>query len=384
MFNTSKLEISKSALINNLTFIRQLLSPNVILSSVVKGNAYGHGIEVFVPLAESCGVKHFSVFSADEALRVSEVSNRNSTILIMGMLSNEALEWAITKEVEFFVFGLDRLYHALEIAGRLGKAAKVHIELETGMNRTGFPEENLETVANLLKKHSDLLIFQGLCTHFAGAESITNYYRVKKQKQRYNKILKWFKTKHNLVPILKHTACSAAVIRHPETHMDLVRVGILQYGFWPSPETFIEYTSHQKEKINPLKPLISWKSEVMNIKKVKTGDFIGYGTSYLASQDMTIAVVPVGYAHGFSRALSNQGRVLIKGERVSVLGIVNMNAMVINVTGIKNVQNGDEVVIIGKQGDMAISVASFSEFSNQVNYELLTRLPERLPRQLVD
>lgn len=384
MFNTSKLEISKSALINNLTFIKKLIAPNVILSSVVKGNAYGHGIESFVPLAEDCGVNHFSVFSADEALRVSEASNGNSTILIMGMLNNEALEWAIQADVEFFVFGLDRLYNALEVAGRLGKAAKVHIEIETGMNRTGFPQENLAMVAQLLKKHSDLLTFQGLCTHFAGAESIANYYRVKKQKQRYHKILKWFKAHYELVPKLKHTACSAAVIRNPETHMDLVRVGILQYGFWPSPETFIEYSSHQEEKINPLKQLISWKSEVMNIKEVKTGDFIGYGTSFLASQDMTVAVIPVGYAHGFSRALSNQGRILIKGERVSVLGIVNMNAMVVNVTGIKNVQNGDEVVIIGKQGDKTISVASFSEFSNQVNYELLTRLPERLPRTIVD
>ena len=160
----------------------------------------------------------------------------------------------------------------------------------------------------------------------------------------------------------------------------MVRIGIMQYGFWPSDETLINYLSKKEEKVDPLQRVISWKSKVMSTKEVNTGEFIGYGTTYLAHKKMKIATIPVGYAHGFSRSLSNQGRVLIKGKRVGVVGIVNMNLMTVDVTDIPEIQKGDEVVLIGKQGDLAISVASFSELSNQLNYELLTRLPYKIPR----
>jgi alanine racemase len=122
----------------------------------------------------------------------------------------------------------------------------------------------------------------------------------------------------------------------------------------------------------------------MNVKKVKTGEFIGYGTTYLAQRDMTIATVPIGYSHGFARGLSNIGRVLVNGDRVGVIGMVNMNLLTIDVTGCSNVKKGDEVVIIGKQGELELSVSSFSELSSQVNYETLTRLPNEIPRKIVD
>jgi alanine racemase len=187
-----------------------------------------------------------------------------------------------------------------------------------------------------------------------------------------------------LSPEQKHTACSAAALRYPKFQMDMVRLGIIQYGFFPNKEILIEYLTKKKETENPLKRLISWKSHVMDVKKVKTGEFVGYGTSYLANYDLKIAIIPVGYAHGFSRNLSNQGIVLINGQRVSVVGTVNMNMITVDVTQVNSVEKGDEVVLIGKQGDLEISVSSFSEFSEQVNYELLTRLPENLPRLVVD
>jgi alanine racemase len=383
MFNPSRLEINKSALENNLNFIKKLIGPNVTFSSVVKGNAYGHGIEVFVPLLEACGQNHFSVFSADEALRVLRSSTGQTTVIIMGMISNDAMEWAIMNEIEFFVFELDRLEHAAKTAQQLGKAAKVHIELETGMNRTGFTEKEMAKMANLLQRYNSSLEFKGLCTHFAGAESIANYVRIQKQKERYQQMAERLKTEYQLVPQIQHTACSAAAIRYPETQMDLVRIGILQYGFWPSPETFIEYASDKEDKITPLRRIISWKSEVMSVKEVKTGEFVGYGTSYMAHKDIQVATIPVGYSHGFSRSLSNQGRVLIHGQRMGVIGTVNMNVIVVDVTDLDHVQKGDEVVLIGYQGDAEITVASFSDFSSQVNYELLTRLPESLPRQVI-
>ena len=383
IYHTSYLEISKSALEHNLQFLKNFIGNGVQLSSVVKGNAYGHGLEVFVPLAENCGINHFSVFSADEALHVHNSIRENSTVMIMGLINNEQLEWAIENNIEFYVFELDRLEKALETAKRIGKKAKIHIEVETGMNRTGFAMSQLPAVLKLLKNNSDYLFFKGLCTHFAGAESIANYYRIKKQQQVFQKVVKKVTTS-GLNPEQKHTACSAAALRYPKFQMDMVRLGIIQYGFFPNKEILIEYLTKKKETQNPLKRLISWKSRVMDVKKVKTGEFVGYGTSYLANSDLKIAIIPVGYAHGFSRNLSNQGIVLINGQRVSVIGTVNMNMITVDVTQVNSVEKGDEAVLIGKQGDLEISVSSFSEFSEQVNYELLTRLPENLPRLVVD
>ena len=381
--NTSYLEISKSALEHNIQFLKNYIGNDVQISSVVKGNAYGHGLEVFVPLAEHCGINHFSVFSADEALRVHNSSTQNSTVMVMGLISNEQLEWAIENNIEFYVFEQDRLEKALETAKRIGKIAKVHIEVETGMNRTGFATDQLSAVLKLLKNNPANIQFKGLCTHFAGAESIANYYRIHKQQQIFQKVIKKVAST-GLMPVQKHTACSAAALRYPKFQMDMVRLGIIQYGFFPNKEILIEYLTKKKQTENPLKRLISWKSHVMDVKKVKTGEFVGYGTSYLANSDLKIAIIPVGYAHGFGRNLSNQGIVLINGQRVSVVGTVNMNMITVDVSQVNSVEKGDEVVLIGKQGDLEISVSSFSEFSDQVNYELLTRLPENLPRLIVD
>ena len=160
----------------------------------------------------------------------------------------------------------------------------------------------------------------------------------------------------------------------------MVRIGILQYGFWPSKETLIQFFSKKSIQTDPLTQVLSWKSSIMSLKKVKTGEFISYGTSYLAQKDIKIALIPIGYSHGYARKLSNQGRVLINGQRVAVIGMVNMNMLIIDVTTIESVKLGDEVILIGQQGDLSINVSSFSEFSDQLNYELLTRLPGGIPR----
>ena len=154
----------------------------------------------------------------------------------------------------------------------------------------------------------------------------------------------------------------------------------MQYGYWSSRETLINYLSKKKNKIDPIQRIITWKSKIMTIKTVKTGEFIGYGTSYMAENEMQIGIIPVGYSHGYSRSLSNQGRILINGHRASVIGMVNMNMLVADITYIPGTKPGDEVILIGNQGDLAISVSSFSELSDQLNYEMLTRLPQDIPR----
>ncbi|WP_276496048.1 alanine racemase [Pontibacter litorisediminis] len=383
MLHSSYIEISKSALQNNIAFLRGIIGPDVQLSSVVKGNAYGHGIEQFVPLAQQCGVTHFSVFSADEAERLLQALTQPATVMVMGYLDNPELEWAIQNELEFFIFELDRLIEAAAVAKRLGKRARVHLELETGMNRTGFDKAALEQAEVLLESSRNEVELQGICTHFAGAESMQNHGRVQEQLHLYRQqVERLQKAGHQ--PRQLHTACSAALVSYPETHLDMVRVGIMQYGFWPSPETYSQYMGQQQEKRDPLRRLINWKSRIMSLKSVPEGEYIGYGNSFQAPRDMLLAIVPVGYAWGYSRTLSNQGQVLIKGRRAAVVGTVNMNVMMVDVTNLPEVQKGDEVVLLGKQGDENITVASFAELSTQLNYELLTRLPLNIPRYVVD
>jgi alanine racemase len=376
----SKIYLSQSSLANNLDFIRQQLGDDVLLSSVVKGNAYGHGIAQFVIMAEQCGVRHFSVFCADEAYQVREASTEKSDIMIMGDIANEDLTWAIENGIEFFVFEFDRFIEAVEVAKSLGIKAKIHIEVETGLNRTGFDKDSLPELAKIIVNNVEHVSLEGICTHLAGAESIANHVRIKKQLSIFNQTVKWL-NKKGIIPKRKHTACSAAAMTYPKTRMDMVRIGILQYGFWPGPETFIHFLGKQKVeyKQDPLKRVIKWKSTVMSTKSIARGEFIGYGNSYLAHQDMRVATVPVGYSHGYSRVLSNQGRALINNSRVGVIGLVNMNMMMLDVTEV-DVSKGDEVILIGGDNGLEISVASFGELSNQLNYELLTRLPYRIPR----
>lgn len=383
----SHLELSRSAFENNLAFIRELIGDGVVFCSVIKGNAYGHGIDRFVPLAEECGVRYFGVFSADEAAEAVEASSGNSHIIIMGMVGKRLLEWAIENELSFFVFEPDRLREAIIASGKVGKPARVHLHLETGMNRLGLEREMLPEVISLIKDAGDKVTVEGICTHYAGAESVANHVRVINQIKKFEELSLWLE-EEGITFKYRHTAGSAATLNYPETVMDMVRVGIAQFGFWPNRETYMHYMKKNSEGreqfIDPLKRVLSWKSKVMSIKRVVAGEFVGYGNVYLTSRDQTIASIPIGYSHGFARSLTNVGIVLINGKRAPVAGLVNMNLLTVDVTDIPDVQKGDEVVIIGEQGEQEISLASFSEMTNNMNYELLVRLPAKMPRRIVE
>ncbi len=382
--HTSYIEISKSAYQNNIQFIREQVGEETIISSVVKGNAYGHGIENIVTIAEDAGIRHFSTFSTDEAYRVLEASRKGSEVMIMGRLDNETLPWIIDNGISFYVFEFDRLDAAVTEAKRLGIKAKIHVEVETGFHRTGFEWEEREPLLQVLQKNRHHLELVGLCTHYAGAESINNYVRIQNQIQKFQDYKNWL-IQAGLGFRLYHTACSAACLSYPQTIMDMVRIGILQYGFWPSQETYMsKFRQLDPHKINPLKRLITWKSRVMSIKSVAMGSFVGYGNSFMAHRDMVIAQVPVGYSHGYSRILSNGGKVLIHGKILPVVGTVTMNTIAVDITDLKAVKKEDPVVIIGKQRKNEITVASFGESAQQINYELLTRLPQDIPRKIVN
>lgn len=386
-FPTSVIELSQTALRKNITFLRTYLPEGCEFCSVIKGNAYGHGIATYLPMVEKCGVKTFAVFNADEAWVAWNSARKSSHIIIMGDLEGVALEWAIENGLAMFVFNLERLKDAARIAHRMGKRARVHLELETGLNRTGLRKEELLLCKRFLDDHPDDIRIEGVCTHYAGAESIANYLRVQNQMVLFGELCGYL-DEMGVSYGSKHTACSAAAIRYPATVMDMVRFGIAQYGFWPTREVRMDYVLKETDaghdsSHDPLKRILTWKSRIMSIKDVNLGQFVGYGNSYLTTRRQRIATIPVGYFHGFTRQLSNLGHVLIQGRRCPVVGVVNMNLMQVDVTDTREAAIGDEVVILGKQRKAEISVGSFSDLTRVLNYEVLVRIPSEIPRVVV-
>jgi alanine racemase len=384
----SEILISAGAYRHNLAWLRRELGPNVGLVSVVKANAYGHGIDVMVPLAERLGVRDFAVFSADEARAVRVASDGESRVTIMGYVADEDLDWTVAEGVAFYVFDRERLAAARAAAGRVSRAARIHLQIETGMNRVGLDQDALAEAASAIAGAGGRLDVAGVCTHLAGAESVGNYLRIQEQLRRFHERCA-FLIDRGLSLGRRHVASSAAALIMPEARLDLVRVGISQYGYWPSQETrmrfMLERTSGEGRRFrDPLMRVMTWRSRIMSLKQVAPGDFVGYGISYQATRRQLIAAVPVGYYHGFARSLSNRGHVLVRGRRAAVLGTVNMNMMMVDVSDCPGVARGDEVVLIGRQGKKQISVGSFGDLSGLLNYEILARIPRDLPRRVIE
>lgn len=386
--HSSRIELNINNLGTNVDFIRSIIGNDCKLSFVIKGNAYGHGIEQMVPMAEMVGIDHFSVSSSDEAARALAIKNKRSHIMIMGYIADEMLPWAIENGISFYVASLDRLKAAREAVKNTAADALIHLELETGFHRTGLAESDLKEVPRILETTHGRIQVAGTSTHYAGAESIANYYRIQNQMKKYNELCDLLKSM-GIALGTRHTACSAATLTYPETRMDMVRVGIALYGFWPTNETKMNYLLNygckpgEDEPIktpSPLKRVMSWKTQIMSLHTVPAGNFVGYGNSCLTTVRSHFAAVPIGYSHGFSRDLSNCGYVLIRGKRAPVSGVVNMNMLLADVTEIPGVEQGDEVVIIGHQKDSEISVSSFSALSQYLNYEVLVQIPSEIPR----
>lgn len=399
-YPVSRIEISRKAYRHNLTFIQSLLGKRCLFSSVIKANAYGHQISTFTELAVSEGVKHFSVFNTEEAyqclnsalkwIKAQDKPQILPGIMIMGDCENAGLEWAIEQGIEIFMFDFDRLNQAIAFAKKIGVKAKIHIEVETGLNRTGFELYDFDRLIALLKAEANYVEILGLCTHYAGAETIANYFRIQQQYKNYQLAQKKFKSEGIKIK-RRHVLCSAGIINYPKMKMEMARVGVLQYGFWPTPETKVSFLTQNEVGLSPkdddghsyIHRLMSWKSTVMAIKEVSKGQFVGYGTSFMADRPLKIATIPVGYGYGYARSLSNQGAVLIRGIRCNVVGLVNMNVIMVDVTNVQEVQKGEEVLLIGEENGQEISVSSFSDLSNQLNYEMLSRIPADIPRVIV-
>jgi alanine racemase len=379
----SWIEISEAALRKNLRFLQRHHGKHVTICSVVKANAYGHGLAEFVPMAERSGVRYFGVFSAEEAFAVLACRTTDCEIMIMGARADADVAWAVENGISFWVFDLGRLGAAAKGAARCGRPAKVHLEVETGMYRLGLSSRSFDVAVRRICSRPDQFSLDGVCTHFAGAETSANSQRIASQMAIYAERLELPELKH-LPGFRRHLACSAAAFTDPESVGDLVRIGIAQYGFWPSLETRLRFEAdHSRAGSDKLCRVMSWRSRIFNIKTAPAGKFVGYGNSYQTTRKTRIAAVPVGYHHGIERSQSNLGHVLVRGVRCPIVGIINMNMMSVDVTHVAGARVRDEVVIIGRQGDDEITVGAFGNRTNDLNYETLARLHTGLKRIVV-
>ncbi|MDA1060632.1 MAG: alanine racemase [bacterium] len=367
-------EIKEESLRNNITQFRNIVGDNVLLCPCVKANAYGHGLAICGRIFIEAGADWLSVNSLYEARTLRDAGIK-APIYILGYVPLSALKEAVELECRLVVYNRETIDKLAEI----GKEVKVHIKLETGNNRQGVLVEDLLEFAKHIEGIENIKL-EGLSTHFANIEDTTDHSYAEKQLARFNDSVKSLESIGIEIPI-KHCANSAATILFKETHFQMVRTGISNYGLWPSNETYVSYLKEMGDGFE-LMPAFSWKAKIAQIKNIPAGEMIGYGCTYKTTHDTKLAIIPIGYYDGYDRGI-NGAHVLIHGKRAPLRGRVCMNIIMVDVSDIPEAKLEDEVVLVGRSGDEEISVEVFAGWCGTINYEIPTRVNERIPRKLV-
>lgn len=362
-------EIKLDAVKNNVKNIRGLLKDGVRLLAVIKADAYGHGaVEVAQSLLFDGGADYFGVATYGEAEQLRR-AGINTPVLILGAVFDDEYAELVKDDITLTVFDFDTAKKLSDTAKNLGKTAKIHIKIDTGMARIGFlpSEDAVEEIIKISKL--DGIEIEGMFSHFAKADEADKMpTRVQFEKFMFikNELLK----RGIKIPIC-HICNSAGIIDFPEYHLDMVRSGIITYGYYPS-----DFVNKDALK---LESAMSFKSRVVHIKTVEKGTSVSYGGTFTAKEKMKIATVSAGYADGYSRLLSNKADVIINGVRCRVLGRVCMDQLMVDATHLKNINLGDEVILFGKSGNNKVTVEETAEIMGTINYEVMCGLSRRVP-----
>ncbi len=374
--NISWVEVSKKALINNINIMRARVKPGVKIMAVVKANAYGHGLIETASIASANGVDFFGVNCLDEALKL-RAAKIKTPVLVLGYTPFSRFKDAVNHDISLTVYNLESINRLQQTAAKYKKNAKVHIKVETGLNRQGVEPENLRDFLLCAKSKKNIEI-EGVSTHYANIEDTTEHTYAKKQVDNFKEACELF-GREGVAVKYRHTACTAAAILFDEVHFDMIRLGIGLYGLWPSKETKISAYERKISEFN-LMPVMKWKSIIAQVKNVEANSCIGYGCSDFVTQNSKIAIIPAGYYDGYDRKLSNNGYVIVRGRRAPVLGRICMNMFIVDVTNIQGVKCEDEVLLLGSDGDDSISAETLASKIGSINYEVVTRINESLPR----
>ncbi len=372
-------ELERGAPDHNLRELRKCAAPGTRMCAVVKSNAYGHGVAPMLRMLDSAD--WFGVNSLEEGLEIRALGEKRP-VLVLGHVPLSALGEAVAHDLDLTLYNLESLEALARLdLGRLqGRSIRVHLKVETGTGRQGVLPEQIEAFVARLRGLAGAELV-GVSTHFANIEDTLNHGYAEKQIaqfQRAREILKEL----GLEPPLAHTASTAAGILFPETHHSLVRAGIGVYGLWPSRETYLSALLGHRP-VPQLRPVLSWKTRIAQLKSLPEGSFVGYGCTYRTTRATRLAVLPVGYADGYDRGLGNTAHVLVAGKRAAVVGRVSMNMCMADVTDIPQARLEDEVVLLGGSGEERISAETLAAWAGTINYEVVTRISPLLERRVV-
>jgi len=372
-------EINSTSLINNIHQFRRLIGNEKKLLAMVKANAYGHGIFEVSSIVLKNGADWLGVNSVEEGIFLRE-KGFDCPILVVGYVPLKSLTEAVTHDLRLTVYNEETINRLGKICREQRKKALLHIKVETGTYRQGIIEDNLVRFIQGIKFFPELVI-EGISSHFANIEDTTNHSYAKFQLKNWKRIL------HNLEEInikvpMKHMSCTASALLFAQTYFDMVRIGIGMYGLWPSKETYVSCLLKKHRSVS-LKPVLSWKTRIAQIKKVSPSSFIGYGCTYKTTRETLLAVIPVGYYDGYSRSLSNSSYVLINGKRAPLRGRVAMDFIVVDVSDIPGISLEDEVVLIGEDGGESVSADDLASWVGSINYEIVSRINPNIPRIVV-
>ncbi len=350
---------------DNVQWIKSQLNPRVSLMAVVKADGYGHGAEPVARTALEAGAQSLGVALVEEGIALRDRGIR-APILVLGQIPLRQIDDAVQSDLDMVVFDARTFDQAVMAGKKRGKPVRMHIKIDTGMGRIGLKAEDFDEHWLERLRHPEIM-FQGLMTHFANADA-RDHRGTTRQVSRFLDVIEKCR-RGGMDPPWVHAANSAATLRLPGTHFNLVRVGIAMYGL----EAYEGMPS-------PLKPVLELNSEVVFVKEVGKGFPVGYGSTYVTPEPMKIATVPIGYADGYRRGLSNRASVLIRGRSYPVIGRISMDQLSVGVGLEDELRVGDKVVLIGEQEEQSISADQLAGLLGTIGYEIVTGLSPRIPR----
>lgn len=337
------------------------------MMAVVKANAYGHGSVTVSRTALEQGCSYLAVARIDEAVELRK-AGIEAPILVFGGFSHDDAYFIPRFDIEATVFDETGLRQLSAAAKQAGQPVRVHVKIDTGMGRLGVAWQEALSFIRQLQKYKELLL-QGIYSHFATADSLDKSY-AQLQLERFKACLETLRAQGVEIPI-KHIANSGAILDMPDSYFDMVRPGIMMYGYYPTPET---------TQSVPLQPAMTLQTQVMQVKTLERGESVSYGRLFIAKEKTRVATLPIGYADGYNRLLSNCGEVLIHGKRFPVVGRVCMDLIMVDVSSDSTVHSGDEAVLFGEQTGQRITVESICEKLHTIPYEVTCWVAKRVPR----
>jgi alanine racemase len=333
---------------------------------IVKADAYGHGLIPVVKTLLTCGAKRYGVALLEEALEIKAVFPE-LTVMVLGATEPDQSDILVREEIIPSIFQVTQAQALSGAAVKQNRTARLHLKIDTGMNRIGFQEGDFPDIMRIAALPN--LFIEGIYTHLATSDQRDLSF-AREQLNRFQSFYEKLRKAGLTIPI-RHAANSAAILQIPEFHFELVRPGISLYGFTPS---------SQIGGAIGLEPVMAWKAKVSHVKSIKTGESVSYGRTFQAAYPTRVATIPVGYADGLRRALSNQGEMLIHGKRSTMIGRICMDMTMLEVTRIPGVQVGDVVTILGKDGYDQITATEMAGWIGTISYEVVCGISKRVPR----